>query len=292
MRDYKQDEKKEFDRSICFTFYESYFKQMELVEKNNGVEDAYNVCKSIIRYALYGESIEDDNIRMLVGESLLCNVDISQKRRSRSFGKEDLDMSEKIVTLHLDRPELSQDKIAKTLGISKGKVNRTLKKYAAGEYEGILSFSTDSQPVSHSTITSTPTSTITSTPTSTDRDRDRGGSRSGGSEEPKGFADAPPKNAAVKTSSECASLLRSADATLAKEREFKFDGAFDDKTIRDIILSTFERGFTEYHDDLPYWHEQIVDEFTDSKGCYHCNNYNTVSEYVDVMMNVLSNNTL
>lgn len=111
--------------------------------------------------------------------------------------------------------------------------------------------------------------------------------REGGSYEPYGSAGAPPESASVNTSAGYASLLRSADAALAKEREFKFDGAFDNETIKDIILNTFELDFDECSNDLSSWRKRIIKEFTNPNGCYRCSNYDDTEEYIGIMMNTL-----
>ena len=111
--------------------------------------------------------------------------------------------------------------------------------------------------------------------------------REGGSYEPYGSAGAPPESASVNTSAGYASLLRSADAALAKEREFKFDGAFDNETIKDIILNTFELDFDECSNDLSSWSKRIIKEFTNPNGCYRCSNYDDTEEYIGIMMNTL-----
>lgn len=92
-----------------------------------------------------------------------------------------------IIELVRDRPELSQDKIAKTLNVSKGKVNKVLNKFKAGDYAKEFDFNIIINGEEYSPDGNNNTNNNTNyniNNNSTDRDRDRGGSRSGGSYEP------------------------------------------------------------------------------------------------------------
>ena len=46
-------ETKEFDRSVCFSFFKSYLEQGEKVNKLYGAEAAYNYFIALIEYGLY-----------------------------------------------------------------------------------------------------------------------------------------------------------------------------------------------------------------------------------------------
>ena len=133
----------EFDRSICMSFFGNYRTSVKRIEKKYGVDMAYKVQSAIIDYGLYGIKPTDEDILIFVSETVFDVIDKSQAKRARGFSGEDLEMSKKIIQSHRDRPELSQDKLAQLLKISKGKVNKTLKKYHNGEYEGILTFDDD-----------------------------------------------------------------------------------------------------------------------------------------------------
>lgn len=133
-------QKEEFDRSICMSFFGNYRTSVKRIEKKYGVDMAYKVQSAIIDYGLYGIKPTDEDILIFVSETVFDVIDKSQAKRARSFSGEDLEMSKKIIQSHRDRPDLSQDKLAELLHTSKGKVNKTLKKYRNGEYEGILTF--------------------------------------------------------------------------------------------------------------------------------------------------------
>jgi hypothetical protein len=133
----------EFDRSICMTFFGNYRTSVKRIEKKYGKETAYDVQSAIIDYGLYGIKPTDEDLLIFISETVFDVIDKGQEKRARAFSGEDLEMSKKIIQSHRDRPDLSQDKLAELLHTSKGKVNKTLKKYRNGEYEGILTFDDD-----------------------------------------------------------------------------------------------------------------------------------------------------
>lgn len=133
----------EFDRSICMSFFGNYRTSIKRIEKKYGKEMAYDVQSAIIDYGLYGIRPTDEDILIFVSETVFDVIDKSQAKRAKGFSGEDLEMSKKIIQSHLDRPDLSQDKLSQLLHTSKGKVNKTLKKYRNGEYKGIINFDID-----------------------------------------------------------------------------------------------------------------------------------------------------
>lgn len=153
----------EFDRSICMSFFNDHRLLVKRVERLHGLEMAYRVQNAIIDYGLDGIKPTEEELLQFIPEPVLNQIDNNQKRRAKSFKGEDLEVSRSIILLHRDRPEMSQNAIASELGVSKGKVNKTLQKYNNGEYEGIIDF----------TDTSNYTDTITSTSISTSNERDQ-----------------------------------------------------------------------------------------------------------------------
>jgi predicted transcriptional regulator len=157
----KKTNNEEFDRSICMSFFNDHRELVKRIERLHGLEMAYKVQCAIIDYGLDGIAPTEEELLQYIPEPVLNQIDNNQKRRSKSFKGEDLEVSRSIILLHRDRPEMSQNAIASELGVSKGKVNKTLQKYENGEYEGIIDF------------TDTSTSTITNTSTNTSNDRDQ-----------------------------------------------------------------------------------------------------------------------
>lgn len=121
-------QEKEFDRSICFTYFGNYHRQIELVREQCGLETAYEVYKAIVKYGLFKKEITDPKIRMLVGESTLDLIENSQKKRENGFG-ENIEQTQTIIDYNREHPEASQREIARVTGISQGKVNKVFKKY-------------------------------------------------------------------------------------------------------------------------------------------------------------------
>lgn len=133
-------EKKQFDRSKCFTFFESYYTTGQMIEEMKGKEVAYEYYKAIIEYALYEKPIEDKEIFLYAGgDTALRMIDSSQERRSRGFG-ENPEVTKAIIEFVRDNPGMSQDKISKEVHCSKGKVNKTLKNFREGKYKETFDF--------------------------------------------------------------------------------------------------------------------------------------------------------
>ena len=133
-------DKKQFDRSKCFTFFESYYTTGQMIEEMKGKEVAYEYYKAIIEYALYEKPIEDKEIFLYAGgDTALRMIDSSQERRSRGFG-ENPEVTKAIIEFVRDNPGMSQDKISKEVHCSKGKVNKTLKNFREGKYREIFDF--------------------------------------------------------------------------------------------------------------------------------------------------------
>lgn len=116
-------QKREFDRSICFTFFESYLEQGELVNVNLGSEVCANYFIALCRYALYQEEPQDSIIKMLI-TGLKNTIDAGQNKRAKSFKGEDVDMTNKILKYKEDNPNASYRQIADALGCSKSKVGK------------------------------------------------------------------------------------------------------------------------------------------------------------------------
>ena len=149
-------QEKEFDRSVCFSFFEDYCQHVENVEKEFGIETAYKVIMAIVKYGLYEEEPEDSKMKILVNKTILKSIDLSQKRRSRGFSGEDLEKTQKVIDYYRDHPDASQNEIAKATGISKGKVNKVIRKIKEEE----LNTST-SNSISSSSSNSSMTVTVT-----------------------------------------------------------------------------------------------------------------------------------
>lgn len=119
---------KEFNRSVCFTFFEDYLQHVENVEKEFGVETAYEVLITIAKYGLYKELPKDNKMKILVNSTILKSLDLSQDRRAKGFKGEDTEKTQAVIDYYRDHPDASQNEIAEATGISKGKVNKVLQR--------------------------------------------------------------------------------------------------------------------------------------------------------------------
>ena len=122
--------KKEFDRSMCFTFYKSFHEQIMDVKRDFGLEAAFDVYEAIVNYGLYETEIEKGRVRTLVGNTTIEQIESSQCRRSRGFNKEDFGQTKLVAEYYRDHPKASERQIVDALGgaVKKTKVHKTLVK--------------------------------------------------------------------------------------------------------------------------------------------------------------------
>lgn len=99
---------RQFDRSKCFTFFNTYRTQGKRIREKYGDKMAADYYEAIIDYGLDQKPITDDELMLLIGETLLETIDSSQNRRSRSFG-ENMELTRSILETVRDHPEYSQD---------------------------------------------------------------------------------------------------------------------------------------------------------------------------------------
>ena len=132
--------KEQFDRSRCFTFFETYYETGQMIEEIKGKDVAYKYYKAIIEYALYEKPIEDKEILLYAGGATTLKViDSSQERRSRGFG-ENTERTKAIIELVRDNPGISQSKIASAVHCSKSTVSTALKNFREGKYKEVFDF--------------------------------------------------------------------------------------------------------------------------------------------------------
>lgn len=130
----------EFDRSKCFTFFESYYKTGNMIAEMKGKEYAYEYYKAIIEYALYEKPIEDKEMLLFAGGyTALRMIDSSQSKRARGFG-ENMTRTKAIIEFIRDNPGISQSKIAEEVHCSKSTVSQVLKKFKEGKYVEAFDF--------------------------------------------------------------------------------------------------------------------------------------------------------
>lgn len=116
---------KEFDRSVCFQFYESYLEQAELVKEQLGYEMCAKYFIALVRYGLYQEESDDPMIKMLIS-GLKNTIDAGQTKRARGFNGKNKEKTEAIIKYKQEHPDASQREIANVCGCSIGKVNKVI----------------------------------------------------------------------------------------------------------------------------------------------------------------------
>jgi hypothetical protein len=119
-------QEKEFDRSKCFMFFESYLESAEKYRTQFGTEVAFNYLVGIAKYALYQEESEDGMTNALVS-ALKNTIDSGQEKRSKGFAGENFDMTKLVAEYMRDHPDASQRTIMTATGVGKTKVGKVQK---------------------------------------------------------------------------------------------------------------------------------------------------------------------
>lgn len=117
---------KEFNRNICFTFFEDYRKTAKEIEEDFGKEAVADYYNAIIDYALYGVEPELKGAIKYIWHTTKASIDKSIERRSGGF-RENTEQTERVLKYKEENPEATQREIAEATGISVGKVNKVLK---------------------------------------------------------------------------------------------------------------------------------------------------------------------
>lgn len=118
--------KKEFDRSVCFSFFGDYRETARGIEEDFGETEALRYYNAIIDYALYGDIPEQKGILKLIWPTTKSTIDKSINRRASGFGREDKEMTKKILEYKAQNPSATQRTISDALGCSLGKVSKVL----------------------------------------------------------------------------------------------------------------------------------------------------------------------
>lgn len=284
----------EFDRSKCFTFFESYYTTGQLIEELKGKEVAYEYYKAIMEYALYKKPIEDKELLLYVGKTLLETIDSSQEKRSRAFG-ENMTVTRSILETVRDHPEYSQNQVAQELQISKGKVNKVLTKYRAGGYADFVDFNLLINEIEYDptgqVIWPSGSGTGTNYNTnnnynnnnnSTDRYRDHQRDRLDGlvAGSLVEVAGAPNVVASAPNSADAA-RLRLPDDLPEDIHNIKFEAKIDDKSMLEVM----DRDYREYLDDGWETHEDIRDKLIEKFTTgFYCGNKDKVTAYAEFLM--------
>lgn len=118
--------KKEFNRNICFTFFEDYRKTAKEIEEDFGKEAVADFYNAIIDYALYEIEPELKGVLKYTWHTIKTTIDKNVEKRSSGF-RENTEQTEKILKYKEENPKATQREIAEATGVSLGKVNKVLK---------------------------------------------------------------------------------------------------------------------------------------------------------------------
>lgn len=133
-------QEKEFDRSICFTFYNCFHEQIMDVKRDFGLEQAFEVYEAIVNCGLYGTEIAKGKLRTLVGNATLERIENSQENRAKWFNGENFEQTRLVAEYMRDHPEASQRTIAAATGVGKTKVGKVQKNIRDSELDSIQDY--------------------------------------------------------------------------------------------------------------------------------------------------------
>ena len=133
-------QEKEFDRSICFTFYKDFHEQIMDVKRDFGLEEAFEVYEAIANYGLFGTEIEKGRIRTLVSNSTISKIENSQENRAKWFNGENFEQTKVVAEYMRDHPNASQRAIASATGTGKTKVGKVQKNIRESGFDNIQDY--------------------------------------------------------------------------------------------------------------------------------------------------------
>lgn len=284
---------KQFDRSKCFTFFNTYRTQGKRIREKYGDKMAADYYEAIIDYGLDQKPIIDDELMLLIGETLLETIDSSQKRRSRGFG-ENTERTKAIIELVRDNPGISQSKVASEVHCSKSTVSAALKNFREGKYKEVFDFNiiiggTEYKP-DGSTVTDESESEYENVPESSNDEQCGTGTNSNtnyntnnniNSTERYQYHSVGSRNTVTVNMDADASDAsldmvanapgNSADAArlrLPSELMLEYKGIVSDDSMPDIIQKTYEKHIKNHDLSREEIYDSMVKEFTG--GFYRC----------------------
>lgn len=129
--------KKEFDPTICFSFFADWLEVIEETETEADYEsESYMLFKAIANYGLYGETPDFDTNDACKSfrrfwPMLERQIDKSVSNRKRGFlhNNGPTENAKKVIDAYKENPDASIRSIAEMTGISKSEVYRIKRKY-------------------------------------------------------------------------------------------------------------------------------------------------------------------
>lgn len=126
-----QNEKKEFDPTMSFSFFGSWFETVERLRGLQGIEAAYNLFTAIANYSMYYDipNFENGSVVSIFWPMIQREIDLSLKRRGANFFSEEAEeRRQQVIAAYTENPSLTVRDIAKMTGLSKSAVGRILQK--------------------------------------------------------------------------------------------------------------------------------------------------------------------
>lgn len=302
---------KQFDRSKCFTFFNTYRTQGKRIREKYGDKMAANYYEAIIDYGLDQKPITDDELMLLIGETLLETIDSSQKRRSRGFG-ENTERTKAIIELVRDNPGISQSKIASAVHCSKSTVSTVLKNFREGKYKEVFDFNiiiggTEYKP-DGSTVTDESESEYENVPesstdgqygTGTNTNTNYNTNNNINSTERYQYHSVGSRNTVTvnrvagapdASLDMVANAPGSADATQINSNErfnyFKslvYDSNIKDSELPRIVAITYNELDPDIYDSDDARRKKLIKEFT-GPGCYQAKNIDNITELIEAVI--------
>lgn len=132
---------KEFDSTICFSFFADWLEAIEYTETDaDRRSESYMLFKAIANYALYGETPDFDTSDANKSFKRFWpmfekQIDSSIKSRKRWYEKRDgpTENAKKVIDAYKKNPGASIRDIAEITGVSKSEVSRIRRKYVHSE---------------------------------------------------------------------------------------------------------------------------------------------------------------
>ena len=140
----KEDQRKPFDSTVCFTFFGDWMQAIESVEREEDRGSvAYQLFKAVACFSLYGEepdiegmeelSAEDRRIFAALWPMMQRQAESSKDRRKQGFADEGPTKTQRaIIKAYMEHPkgiEASMREIARMAGCGKTTVEKVKKKY-------------------------------------------------------------------------------------------------------------------------------------------------------------------
>ena len=308
--------KEQFDRSKCFTFFNTYRIQGKRIREKYGDKMAADYYEAIIDYGLDQKPIIDDELMLLIGETLLETIDSSQKRRSRGFG-ENTERTKAIIELVRDNPGISQSKVASAVHCSKSTVSAALKNFREGKYKEVFDFNiiiggTEYKP-DGSTVTDESESEYENVPesstdgqygTGTNTNTNYNTNNNINSTERYQYHSVGSRNTVtvnmdagapdasldmVANAPDVAGAPGSADATQNSNGRFNYfkslvyDSNIKDSELPRIVAITYNELDPDIYDSDDVRRKKLIKEFT-GPGCYQAKNIDNITELIDAVI--------